>query len=57
MRSWFFFPGMSSRALHASIAVQREEGGIEQIESEDEDPRMRQMYVEECAKNGIEVNM
>lgn len=44
-------------ALHASIAVQREEGGIEQIEFEDEDARLRQMYVDECAKHGVEVNM
>jgi gentisate 1,2-dioxygenase len=44
-------------ALHASIAVQREEGGIEQIEFEDEEARMRQMYIEECAKHGVEVNM
>lgn len=44
-------------ALHASIAVQREEGGIEQIEVEDEDARLRQMYIEECARNGVTVNM
>lgn len=40
-------------ALHASIAVQREEGGVEQIEFEDEDQQLRKIYVEECARNGI----
>jgi mannose-6-phosphate isomerase-like protein (cupin superfamily) len=44
-------------AMHASTAVQREEGGIEQIDFEHEDPRMRQMYEEECAKNGVQVAM
>lgn len=44
-------------AFHASTAVQREEGGIEQIEFEDEDPMMRKMYEEECAKNGVRVEM
>ncbi len=44
-------------ALHASIAVQREEGGIEQIEFEHEDRQLRQMYEEECARNGVTVNM
>ena len=44
-------------ALHASTAVQREEKGIEQIEFHDEDDRMRQMYVEECRKNGVTVQM
>jgi gentisate 1,2-dioxygenase len=40
-------------ALHASTAVQGEEGGVEQIEFEDEDKLLRQMYVDECAKNGV----
>jgi hypothetical protein len=37
--------------------VQREEKGIEQIEFEEEDTSMRKMYEEECAKNGIKVDM
>lgn len=40
-------------ALHASVAVQREEKGVEQIEFEDEDPEIRRMYVEECEKHGV----
>lgn len=44
-------------ALHASTAVQREEKGIEQIEFDDEDEAMRQMYLEECARHGVEVKM
>jgi hypothetical protein len=37
--------------------VQKEEKGIEQIEFEDVDDSMRQMYAEECAKNGVKVDM
>jgi quercetin dioxygenase-like cupin family protein len=44
-------------ALHASVAVQREEGGIEQIDFEHEDSALRRMYEEECAKNGVAVAM
>jgi gentisate 1,2-dioxygenase len=44
-------------ALHASTAVQREERGVEQIEFEDEDQSMRELYENECAKNGVTVNM
>jgi gentisate 1,2-dioxygenase len=44
-------------ALHANTAVQKEEKGIEQIEFEDEDDSMRRMYAEECAKNGVKVDM
>ena len=44
-------------ALHASTAVQREEKGLEQIEFEDEDDKLRQMYAEECARNGVKVQM
>ena len=44
-------------ALHANTAVQREEKGIEQIEFEEEDTSMRKMYEEECAKNGVKVDM
>jgi gentisate 1,2-dioxygenase len=45
-------------ALHASTAVNRGgEGGLEQIDFEDEDPRMRAMYDEACAANGITVGM
>jgi len=44
-------------ALHASTAIQREEGGIEQINFEQEDSQMRELYEEECAKNGVKVDM
>ena len=44
-------------AFHASSAVQREPGGIEQIEFQDEDPSLRAMYLEECARNGVTVQM
>jgi gentisate 1,2-dioxygenase len=44
-------------ALHASTAVQREEKGLEQIELADEDDKLRQMYEEECARNGVSVQM
>ena len=36
---------------------QKEEKGIEQIEFEDEDDSMRKMYEEECANNGVKVDM
>jgi gentisate 1,2-dioxygenase len=44
-------------AFHASTAIQREDGGIEQIDFADEDPSMRTMYLEDCAKHGVQVNM
>ena len=44
-------------ALHASTAVQGEERGVEQIEFEDEDKILRQMYEDECARNGVEARM
>lgn len=44
-------------ALHASTAVQREEKGIDQIEFDDEDTKLRAMYVAECEKNGVDVRM
>lgn len=44
-------------ALHASTAVQREERGVEQIEFEDEDVAMKKRYEEECARNGVKVDM
>jgi hypothetical protein len=44
-------------ALHANTAVQKEEKGIEQIEFEDQDDTMKRMYAEECAKNGVTVDM
>lgn len=44
-------------ALHASTAVQREERGVEQIEFEDEDQTLKEMYLDECAKNGVTADM
>jgi gentisate 1,2-dioxygenase len=44
-------------ALHASTAVQGEERGVEQIEFEDEDKVLRQMYEDECARNGVAARM
>ncbi|MGH7844894.1 MAG: cupin domain-containing protein [Candidatus Binatia bacterium] len=44
-------------ALHANSAIQREEGGVEQIEFEDEDLVLRKMYEEECAKSGVVADM
>ena len=44
-------------ALHASSGVQREEGGVEQLEFQEEDPAIRTLYEEECARNGVTVNM
>lgn len=44
-------------ALHASTAVQREEKGLEQIEFEHEDGALRKLYEEECARNGVTVQM
>ncbi|MGH3026842.1 MAG: cupin domain-containing protein, partial [Gaiellaceae bacterium] len=44
-------------ALHASTAVQREQGGIDQIDFEHEDAALRKMYEEECAKHGVSVAM
>ena len=44
-------------ALHANTAVQREEKGVEQIEFEEVDESMKRMYAEECAKNGVKVDM
>ena len=44
-------------ALHASTAVQGEERGVEQIEFEDEDKVLRQMYEDECVRNGVAAQM
>ncbi len=44
-------------ALHAPTAVQGEERGVEQIEFEDEDKVLRQMYEDECARNGVAAQM
>lgn len=41
-------------ALHANTAVGHDDKGIEQLEFEDEERFMRKMFVEECAKNGVE---
>jgi gentisate 1,2-dioxygenase len=44
-------------ALHANTAVQGEERGVEQIEFEEGDEWMRKLFAEECAKNGVTVDM
>jgi len=44
-------------ALHANTAVQKEEKGVEQLEFEEVDESMKKMYAEECAKNGVKVDM
>ncbi|MHB8619949.1 MAG: cupin domain-containing protein [Chloroflexota bacterium] len=44
-------------AFHASTAVQREEGGIEQINFDDQESSMREMYEDECRRNGVTVQM
>ena len=44
-------------ALHANTAVQGEERGVEQLEFEEVDESMKKMYAEECAKNGVKVDM
>lgn len=44
-------------ALHASTAVQRERGGLFQIDFENENPALRRLYEEECAKVGVKVAM
>ncbi len=44
-------------ALHASRAIERYEGGIDQIEFDDEDRGLRELFEKECAKNGVTVNM
>lgn len=44
-------------ALHASRAIERYEGGIDQIEFGDEDRGVRELFEKECAKNGVTVNM
>lgn len=44
-------------ALHGSRAIERYEGGIEQVEFEGEDASVRRLFEEECAKNGVTVNM
>jgi len=43
-------------APHANTAVQGEERGVEQIEFEEGDEWMCQMFAEECAKNGVKVD-
>jgi hypothetical protein len=37
--------------------VQGEERGVEQIEFEEGDEWMKKMFAEECAKNGVKVDM
>jgi len=44
-------------ALHANTAVQSEERGVEQLEFDEVDDSMKRMYAEECAKNGVKVDM
>jgi quercetin dioxygenase-like cupin family protein len=50
-------------ALHASVALggDAEKGdstkGLEQIDFQYEDSALREMYIEECRKNGVEVKM
>jgi hypothetical protein len=44
-------------ALHANTAVQGEEQGVEQIEFEEGDQAMRKLFADECAKNGVKVDM
>lgn len=51
-------------ALHASVALGGDaekgnsaSGGLEQIDFAYEDSALREMYIEECARNGVEVNM
>jgi mannose-6-phosphate isomerase-like protein (cupin superfamily) len=44
-------------ALHANTAVQGEEQGVEQIEFEEGDEAMRKLFADECAKNGVKVDM
>jgi quercetin dioxygenase-like cupin family protein len=45
-------------ALHASVALgSGSEKNVEQLPFEYEDTALREMYVEECGKNGIEVRM
>jgi quercetin dioxygenase-like cupin family protein len=48
-------------ALHASVALggdaAKDGKGLEQIDYAYEDKEMREMYIEECRKNGVEVRM
>jgi quercetin dioxygenase-like cupin family protein len=46
-------------ALHASFALASggKGGGVEQLESSELDEGLREIYVAECEKNGIEVNV
>jgi gentisate 1,2-dioxygenase len=46
-------------ALHASVALRGDasEGDREQLPFQYEDKALREQYVEECAKNGVEVTM
>ena len=46
-------------ALHASFALASggKGGGVEQLEADATDAAMRELYIKECAKNGVEVDM
>jgi quercetin dioxygenase-like cupin family protein len=48
-------------ALHASVAMGGEQEGstanVEQLDYADEDRKLRDMYVAECERNGVEVKM
>jgi diadenosine tetraphosphatase ApaH/serine/threonine PP2A family protein phosphatase len=45
-------------ALHASVALgSGSEKNVEQLPFEYEDAALREMYVEECRKSGVEVKM
>lgn len=44
-------------ALHASVALQNEQGGVEQLEHDAENEFLIDLYAKECAKNGVEVDM
>jgi len=37
--------------------VQKEENGIDQIQFEDQDHTVKRMYAEDCARNGVTVDM
>lgn len=44
-------------ALHGSRAIERYESGVEMIEFKDEERRIKDLFSQECAKNGVPVNM
>lgn len=55
----FYFPNTHSAISmqRANTAVQREEKGVEQIELEQDDSALKKLYEEECAKNGVKVDI